>query len=107
MDDLSNTQPPFPDQWALAHFGEVAEWSKAPVSKTGILKRYREFESPPLRQDKLSAPGRFFVGGEEKCAGHISREIRTPERDPRKLARVRGGVQTNFCDGKSLVADES
>ena len=29
--------------------GEVAEWSKAPVSKTGILTRYRGFESLPLR----------------------------------------------------------
>ena len=33
--------------------GEVAEWSKAPVSKTGILTRYRGFESLPLRREYL------------------------------------------------------
>ena len=30
--------------------GSVAEWSKAPVSKTGIPKRYREFESLRFRK---------------------------------------------------------
>ena len=30
--------------------GQVAEWLKAPVSKTGIpFTRYREFESLPVR----------------------------------------------------------
>jgi hypothetical protein len=34
--------------------GQVAEWLKAPVSKTGIpFTRYREFESLPVRFDVI------------------------------------------------------
>ena len=34
----------------LGSVGQVAEWLKAPVSKTGIpFTRYREFESLPVR----------------------------------------------------------
>ena len=34
--------------------GQVAEWLKAPVSKTGIpFTRYREFESLPVRFDAI------------------------------------------------------
>ena len=33
--------------------GQVAEWLKAPVSKTGIpFTRYREFESLPVRANR-------------------------------------------------------
>jgi hypothetical protein len=36
--------------------GQVAEWLKAPVSKTGIpFTRYREFESLPVRFDAILA----------------------------------------------------
>jgi hypothetical protein len=34
--------------------GKVAEWSNAPVLKTGEPARFREFESHPFR---ISAPG--------------------------------------------------
>jgi hypothetical protein len=35
--------------------GQVAEWLKAPVSKTGIpFTRYREFESLPVRTDRTT-----------------------------------------------------
>ena len=38
----------------LGSAGQVAEWLKAPVSKTGIpFTRYREFESLPVRPKTL------------------------------------------------------
>jgi hypothetical protein len=37
----------------LGSVGQVAEWLKAPVSKTGIpFTRYREFESLPVRTNR-------------------------------------------------------
>jgi hypothetical protein len=37
-------------RWAKSGFGEVAEWLKAPLSKSGIpFTRDRGFESHPLR----------------------------------------------------------
>ena len=38
--------------------GQVAEWLKAPVSKTGIpFTRYREFESLPVRSPSAVSHG--------------------------------------------------
>ncbi len=38
----------------ILQLGEVSEWFKEPVLKTGDFARSRGFESHPLRQKKLS-----------------------------------------------------
>jgi hypothetical protein len=40
--------------------GEMAEWFKAHAWKACVLKRYREFESPSLRQLLLVVLGGLF-----------------------------------------------
>jgi hypothetical protein len=39
----------------LPRFGEVSEWLKVPLSKSGEVMSLRGFESHPLRRDGLSA----------------------------------------------------
>ena len=52
----------------LGSAGQVAEWLKAPVSKTGIpFTRYREFESLPVRPNR--APQVFAEPVVARCSG--------------------------------------
>jgi hypothetical protein len=83
----------------------VAEWLKAPVSKTGIpFTRYREFESLPVRFDAIfgaaARSGRgaiFFLGVQyvvnEPRDGWPSGLRRTPGKPPESFTRFAGLAQ--------------
>ena len=51
--------------------GEVSEWLKVPLSKSGVRK-HRGFESHPLRQPRTSRMDHPFVAGSAPSLTHIN-----------------------------------
>ncbi len=59
--------------WYTSQVGEVSEWLKVPLSKSGVVMSHRGFESHPLRQNGVGQSVSRLAGEDEERSTADSR----------------------------------
>ena len=56
------------DDWLYSLAGEVSEWLKVPLSKSGVVLSHRGFESHPLRPPRRNCRAQHNLEGSHSLA---------------------------------------